>query len=147
VKIILRKNVDKLGDQGEVVTVKDGYARNYLIPRGVAIRATEGTLKAMETEKKQRAFKIERERKSARDLSDSITRLTLVIKVKAGDEGKLYGTVTTQMVSDALKEKGFDVDRKHITIEPAIKQVGKHVVTAKYYSDVQGEINIDVQPE
>ncbi|MFN3386316.1 MAG: 50S ribosomal protein L9, partial [Candidatus Thermochlorobacter sp.] len=82
-QVILKKQVEKLGEPGEVVKVKDGYARNYLIPRGLAVRATDGMLKALEEEKKQKAFKIERERKAARELAESLERLLLNIKAKA----------------------------------------------------------------
>lgn len=146
-KVILKKEVEKLGEMGDVVTVKDGYARNYLIPRGLAVRATEGMLKAIEEEKKQKAFKIERERKAARELAESLERLLLNVKAKAGEEGKLYGAITTQMIADKLKDKGFDIDRKQITIDPPIKQVGKHQVSIKLYSDVIAKLNLEVEAE
>jgi len=147
VKIILRKEVGNLGIQGEVVAVKDGYARNYLIPQGLAIRATEGAIKAIETEKKQRAFKIEKERKAARELADSIERLTLSLSAKAGDSGRLFGTITSQMVADALKAQGFDVDRKQINIEEPIKTLGKYEISVKLYTDVLATLNIEVEAE
>ncbi len=146
-KIILKKEVEKLGDIGDVLVVKDGYARNYLIPKGLAVRATDGMLKAIETEKKQKAFKIERERKAARELAESLERLLLNVKVKAGEEGRLYGTVTTQMIVDGLKANGYDIDRKQITIDPPIKQVGKHEVSVKLYSDVVAKLNLEVEAE
>ncbi len=146
-QVILRKEVEKLGAEGELVKVKDGYARNFLIPRGLAVRATEGRIRAIETEKKQKAFKIERERKAARDLAESLERLLLNVKVKAGEEGRLYGTVTAQMVVDGLKAKGFDIDRKQITIDPPIKQVGKHEVAVKLYSDVVAKLHLEVEAE
>ena len=146
-KIILKKEVEKLGEIGDVLTVRDGYARNYLIPKGLAVRATDGMLKAIETEKKQKAFKIERERKAARELAESLERLLLNVKVKAGEEGRLYGTVTAQMVVDGLKAKGFDIDRKQIMIDPPIKQVGKHEVTVKLYSDVVAKLQLEVEAE
>ncbi|KER10959.1 MAG: 50S ribosomal protein L9 [[Candidatus Thermochlorobacteriaceae] bacterium GBChlB] len=146
-QVILRKEVEKLGAEGELVKVKDGYARNFLIPRGLAVRATEGMLKAIEIEKKQKAFKIERERKAARELAESLERLLLNVKVKAGEEGRLYGTVTTQMVVDGLRAKGFDIDRKQITIDPPIKQVGKHEVAVKLYSDVVATLHLEVEAE
>jgi large subunit ribosomal protein L9 len=146
-QVILRKEVEKLGAEGELVKVKDGYARNFLIPRGLAVRATEGRIRAIETEKKQKAFKIERERKAARDLAESLERLLLNVKVKAGEEGRLYGTVTAQMVADGLKAKGFDIDRKQITIDPPIKQVGKHEVAVKLYSDVVAKLQLEVEAE
>lgn len=146
-QVILKKDVEKLGEAGQVVKVKDGYARNYLIPRGLAVRATDGMLKALEEEKKQKAFKIERERKAARELAASLERLTLCIKAKAGEEGRLYGTVTTQMVADALKAQGFDIDRKQITIDPPIKQLGKHEASVKLYSDVVAKLQLEVEAE
>lgn len=146
-KIILKKEVDKLGEIGDMLIVKDGYARNYLIPKGFAVRATDGMLKAIETEKKQKAFKIERERKAARELAESLERLLLIVKVKAGEEGRLYGTVTTQMVVDGLKLRGFDIDRKQITIDPPIKQVGKHEVSVKLYHDVVAKLHLEVEAE
>lgn len=146
-KIILKKEVDKLGEIGDMLIVKDGYARNYLIPKGLAVRATDGMLKAIEIEKKQKAFKIERERKAARELAESLERLLLNVKVKAGEEGRLYGTVTTQMVADRLKSKGFEIDRKQITIDPPIKQVGKYEVAVKLYSDVVAKLNLEVEAE
>ncbi len=146
-QVILRKEVEKLGAEGELVKVKDGYARNFLIPRGLAVRATEGRVRAIETEKKQKAFKIERERKAARDVAESLERLTLVVTAKAGDEGRLFGTVTTQMISDALKAKGYDIDRRSIEIESPIKQVGLHTVKVKLYTDVVANLNMQVDAE
>jgi len=146
-QVILRKEVEKLGAEGELVKVKDGYTRNYLIPRGFAMRATEGKVRAIDTEKKQKAFKIERERKSARDLASNLEQLALVMKAKAGDEGRLFGTVTNQMIADALKAKGFEVDRRNIEIESQIKQVGLHAVKVKLYSDVFVNMNIQVDAE
>ncbi len=144
-KIILKKEVEKLGGVGDVLTVKDGYARNYLIPKGLAVRATAGMLKAMEVEKKQKAFKIERERKAARELAESLERLVLTIKAKAGEGGRLYGAVTTQMIAEALKAKGFEIDRKQIMIDPPIKQVGKHEVAVKLYTDVVAKLQLEVE--
>lgn len=147
VKIILRKELDNLGAQGDVVTVKDGYARNYLIPKGFATRATDGAVKAIENEKKQRAFKIEKERKAARELADSIERISLSIPTKAGESGKLFGTVTTQMISDTLKTQGFEVDKKNIVIEESIKMLGNYEVSAKLYTDVIAKLKIEVVAE
>lgn len=146
-KIILKKDVDKLGNVGDILTVKDGYARNYLIPRGLAVRATEGMLKAIELEKKQKAFKIERERKAARELAESLERLQLRLKVKAGEGGRLYGAVTAQMVAEELKSKGFEIDRRQIIIDPPIKQLGKHEATVKLYSDVVAKLSLEVEAE
>jgi large subunit ribosomal protein L9 len=147
VKIILRKEVENLGTQGEAVTVKDGYARNYLIPRGLAVRATDGAIRAIDTEKKQRAFKIEKERKTAREFAEGIERITLTVHARAGESGKLFGTITTQMIVDGLKTKGYDIDRKHVTVEEPIKTLGNHTVKIKFYSDVFAALNVLVEAE
>ncbi|HWQ25993.1 MAG TPA: 50S ribosomal protein L9 [Chlorobaculum sp.] len=146
-KIILRKDVATLGDAGEVVTVKNGYANNYLIPQGYAIRATEGTIKALETEKKQQTRKIELQRKSARDLATKIEQMTLKVQAKAGESGKLFGTVTASDIAEALKAQGVDIDRRKITLEAPIKSLGKYEADAKIFLDITVKLNIEVEAE
>ncbi|TCD47699.1 50S ribosomal protein L9 [Chlorobium sp. N1] len=146
-KVILRKDVAALGDAGEVVAVKNGYANNYLIPQGMAIRATEGTLKALETEKKQQARKIELQRKSARDLAQKIEQMVLKIQAKAGESGKLFGTVTAGDIADALKGVGVEIDRRKITLEAPVKLLGKYEAEAKLFSDVTAKVNFEVEAE
>lgn len=136
-----------LGDAGEVVTVKNGYANNYLIPQGFAIRATEGTLKALETEKKQQAHKIEQRRKEARELSAKIEQMTLNISAKSGESGKLFGTVTAGDIAEALKAQGVEIDRRKIQLEAPIKALGKYEAVAKLYMDVTAKLSIEVQAE
>jgi large subunit ribosomal protein L9 len=147
VKIILRKDVVTLGDAGEVVTVKNGYANNFLIPQGMAIRATEGTIKALETEKKQQAKKIELQRKNARDLAGKLEQMTLKVHAKAGESGKLFGTVTASDIADALKQQGVEVDRRKITLEAPIKMLGKFEAEAKLFMDIAAKLNIEVEAE
>ena len=146
-KIILRKDVATLGDAGEVVTVKNGYANNFLIPQGYAIRATEGTIRALETEKKQQARKIELQRKSARDLATKIEQLTLKVQAKAGESGKLFGTVTASDIAEALKAQGVEIDRRKITLEAPIKSLGKYEADAKIFLDITVKLNIEVEAE
>ena len=146
-KIILRKDVVTLGDAGEVVNVKNGYANNYLIPQGYAIRATEGTIKALETEKKQQTRKIELQRKSARDLATRIEQMTLKVQAKAGESGKLFGTVTASDIAEALKAQGVDIDRRKITLEAPIKSLGKYEADAKLFLDITVKLNIEVEAE
>jgi len=145
-QVILKKGVEKLGTEGELVKVKDGYAQNYLIPRGLAFRATEGKITALENEKKQKAFKVEKERKSARDLASALERLTLVVSVKAGDEGRLFGTVTSQMIADGLKSKGYEVDKRNVEVDH-IKQLGNHEVKVKLFTDVVATVKLSVEAE
>ena len=146
-KVILRNNVATLGDAGEVVAVKNGYANNFLIPQGMAIRATEGTLKALETEKKQQTKKIELQRKSAREHAQKIEQMSLKVYAKAGDSGKLFGTVTSADIADALKAQGIDIDRRKITIEEPIKTLGKYEADAKIFQDITVKVHFEVEAE
>jgi large subunit ribosomal protein L9 len=147
VKVILRNNVATLGDAGDVVAVKNGYANNFLIPQGIAIRATEGTLKALETEKKQQTKKIELQRKSAREHAQKIEQMSLKVYAKAGDSGKLFGTVTSADIADALKAQGIDIDRRKITIEEPIKTLGKYEADAKIFQDITVKVHFEVEAE
>jgi large subunit ribosomal protein L9 len=147
VKVILRKDVAALGDAGEVVAVKNGYANNYLIPQGMAIRATEGTLKALETERKQQVKKVEMLRKTARELAAKIEQMTLKVFAKAGESGKLFGTVTSGDIADALKAQGIEIDRRKITLEAPVKTLGKYEADAKVFSDVAVKISFEVEAE
>ena len=146
-KVILRNNVATLGDAGDVVAVKNGYANNFLIPQGMAIRATEGTLKALETEKKQQTKKIELQRKSAREHAQKIEQMSLKVYAKAGDSGKLFGTVTSADIADALKAQGIDIDRRKITIEEPIKTLGKYEADAKIFQDITVKVHFEVEAE
>lgn len=146
-KVILRKDIATLGDAGEVVTVKNGYANNYLIPQGMAIRATEGTLKALETEKKQQARKVELQRKNARELAEKIEQMSLKVYAKAGDSGKLFGTVTAGDIAEALKGQGIELDRRKISLEAPIKALGKYEADAKLFTDVLVKVHFEVEAQ
>jgi len=147
VKVILRKDVATLGDAGEVVAVKNGYANNFLIPQGIAIRAMEGTLKALETEKKKQATKVELQRKYAREHAQKIEQLSLKVFAKAGESGKLFGTVTSADIAEALKVQGFEIDRRKITIEAPIKALGKYEADAKLFMDITVKVHFEVEAE
>jgi len=147
VKVILRKDVAALGDTGEVVAVKNGYANNYLIPQGIAIRATEGTLKALETEKKQQAKKVELLRKHAREVARNIEQLALKVYAKAGESGKLFGTVTSADIAEALKVQGFEIDRRKITLDAPVKTLGKFEADARLFSDISVKVHFEVEAE
>ncbi|EAT58012.1 50S ribosomal protein L9 [Chlorobium ferrooxidans] len=146
-KVILRKDVATLGDTGEVVAVKNGYANNYLIPQGIAIRATEGTLKALETEKKQQAKKVELLRKHAREVARNIEQLALKVYAKAGESGKLFGTVTSADIAEALKAQGFEIDRRKITLDAPVKTLGKFEADARLFSDISVKVHFEVEAE
>ena len=145
VQVILREDVDNLGDAGELVRVRSGYARNYLIPRGLAAVATRGNIAQLEHEKKlalARAAKLEEEAKAA---AGKLEGVSVEVKKQAGEEGKLFGSVTAQDIADALTQKGYEVDRKKIQMPAeAIKTVGTHEVTVKLRGSVAAKVSVEV---
>ena len=146
-KVILKKDIVTLGDAGEVVEVKNGYANNYLIPQGIALRATEGALRALDTERKQQAKKIEQQRIAAREIADRLQQLSLKVSAKAGESGKLFGTVTTGDIAEALKNEGVSVDRRKISLEAPIKALGNYEVGVKLFMDVSATLKVTVEAE
>ncbi|NOX66007.1 MAG: 50S ribosomal protein L9 [Chlorobi bacterium] len=135
-KLILRKNFNQLGQVGEIVDVKDGYARNFLIPRQIAYPATAGNLRALEEEKKQIAKKESKNLAAAQELSTELEKVSVTIPVTVGEDEKIFGSVTSKMIADALLEKGFDVDHRKIEIEEPIKALGIYSVKVKVHADV-----------
>lgn len=141
-KIILRENLDNLGEIGDVVDVKDGYARNFLIPRKLAYEASTKNMNQLEAQKKQLERKIEKEKINAEKIRQELEKVSLTIQMKVGEDGKLFGSVTTQMIADALKEKGFDIDRKTITIPEPIKALGIYTVEIKLHKEVEAKVKV-----
>lgn len=146
-KVILRKNLEALGQVGDVVDVKRGYALNYLIPRKIVYSAQAGNLKALEEEKKNLARKTEQELHAAESLSVELEKVSVTIPVQVGEEDKIFGSVTTQMIADALKEKGFDIDKRKIEIDEQIKTLGIYSVSVKLHSNVNAKIKVWVVRE
>jgi large subunit ribosomal protein L9 len=146
-KIILRKNVDNLGKIGDIVNVKDGYARNYLIPRGYAYLAKEGAIKRIEIEKKQYLKQVEKTKEDAKLLAAKISDTQITVKMKVGEDSKLYGSVTSQMIAEELAAKGFDIDKRYILIEDTIKTLGIFDVKVKLHSEVMTSIKVWVIDE
>ena len=139
-KVILRKNFDQLGNVGEVVSVKDGYARNYLIPRGIAYQATAGNIRSLEEEKKQILKREAKELEAAQNLANELEKVSITIPVKVGEEEKIFGSVTNQMITDALHEKGFDVDKRKVEITEPIKSLGIYSVSVKLHANVTAAV-------
>ena len=139
-KVILRKNFDQLGKVGDVLTVKDGYARNYLIPRQIAYQATKGNILALEEEKKQITKKEAKELETAQKFASDLEKVSITIPVKVGEEDKIFGTVTNQMIADSLKEKGFDVEKRKIEIIEPIKSLGIYSVSIKLHPSVSATV-------
>ncbi len=146
-KVILRKDIETLGNIGDIVDVKEGYARNFLIPRKIAYTALNGNLKALEDEKKSIARKSEKELHVAEKLSTELEKVSVTIPVQVGEEDKIFGSVTTQMIADALKEKDFDIDKRKIEIEESIKTLGIYNVNIKIHSKVSVSIKVWVVRE
>ena len=139
-KVILRKNFDQLGKVGDVLTVKDGYARNYLIPRQIAYQASKGNILALEEEKKQIVKKEAKELEAAQKFASDLEKISITIPVKVGEEDKIFGTVTNQMIADSLKEKGFDIEKRKIEITEPIKSLGIYTVSIKLHPSVSATV-------
>jgi large subunit ribosomal protein L9 len=139
-KVILRKNFDQLGKVGDVVNVKDGYGRNFLIPRQIAYQATKGNILALEEEKKQIHKKEAKDLEVAQKLAAEMEKVSITIPVKVGEEDKIFGTVTNQMIADSLKEKGFDVEKRKIEITEPIKSLGIYSVSIKLHPSVSATV-------
>ena len=147
-KVILVKDVEGHGFTGDIIEVKDGFANNYLIPRGLALPATKGNVKHIEDILAQKRRKIEREKELARKTAEKIDGLVLEIKKQAGEGGKLFGAVTAAEVVGALKEKGIEeVNRKNIVFPHSIKEVGVYTIKVRLHKDIFAEIKIDVKSE
>ena len=148
-KVILKQTVRSLGKAGTVVKVNDGYARNFLIPKGLAIEADEKNIKLFEHEKSNILKKAAKEHKNAQDLADVLSRETITIARKVGDQDKLFGSVSAKDIEAALKEKGYDINRKMIMHEHGehIKELGEFAVKIKLAHDVEAQITLKVVGE
>ncbi len=147
-KVILTQEVLGLGDPGEVVTVKSGYGRNYLVPRGLAIEATKKNVKTVEAERQRISIKAAREADKVADEAAGLKGTTVNILARAGESGKLYGSVTNMDIAAALAEMGFVIDRRRIILaEGTLKRLGAHTVPVKLHPQVVVDIQVIVEPE
>ena len=146
-EIILQEDVANLGAIGEVVKVRDGYGRNYLIPRGLAIEANRRNLRVLEHQKRLTAAKKEKDRQNAQGMSDRIAALSLTIQARAGEEDRLFGSVTNIDIEKALTAQGVMLDRRKIMLAEPIKQLGTYTVPVHLSSDVRGNITVNVVRE
>lgn len=147
VEVILRKDVADLGNAGELVSVKPGYARNYLIPQGLALLATEGNRRRFEEERQQIEHAAERERERARELAIRIEGRSLTFTVRAGEEGRLFGSVTAADIAEALEGEGVEIDRRTVRLQEPIKELGVYTVPVRLHSDIEPEIKVWVVAE
>jgi len=146
-EVILKQDIKGLGYKNDIVDVKPGYGRNYLIPQGIAIFATESNRKMIAENIKQASHKAEKIKKDAEEIAKKIGDLTLELKTKAGESGKIFGAITALQVSDALKDKGFEIDRKKISFNTSIKELGEYTASLDLHREVQHDINIKVVAE
>ena len=143
-EVILREDIQGLGYKNDTVDVKPGYGRNYLIPRGMAIIASSSNKKMIEENIRQAAHKAEKAKKDAEEIAKKIGDVTLEIKTKAGEKGKIFGAITPIQVSEALAAKGHEVDRKRISFEQKIKELGEYTALLDLHKEVHHPINIKV---
>ena len=147
IEVILREDVKTLGRAGEMVRVKPGYARNYLLPQGLAYEATEGNKKRIAAETRARASREQAGRSEAERVAMTLSAVQLNLSGKAGEEGKLFGSITSQDVADALARQGHTVDKRRIELEHPIKTVGEHAVTVRLHPEVHAELRVSVVAE
>ncbi|HPL97112.1 MAG TPA: 50S ribosomal protein L9 [Smithellaceae bacterium] len=146
-KVILKQNVPSLGKAGDLVKVNDGYARNLLIPKGMAVEADDKNIKALELQKKQLLQKAQKEKAAAEEQASRLSQITLTISRKVGDQHKIFGSVTSKDLETALKEQGFDIDRKMIVHDEQIKSLGEFEVRIKLAAGVEAKIKLNVVGE
>ena len=146
-EIILREDVDKLGPRGKVVKVADGYARNFLLPKRMAVPATAANKKIVEQEREAHLRREAKEVADAQDLSKLVEDVSVTIAHKAGEQEQLFGSVTAQNIADALAKQNFNIDRKKIHLDDPIKQLGEYKVAIRLHRDVTVEIGVTVVPE
>ena len=147
IEVILREDVKSLGRAGEMVRVKPGYARNFLLPHGLAFEATEGNKKRIAAETKARGVRQQAERADAEKAADALRAVSLTLTGKAGEEGKLFGSVTAQDIADALGRAGHAVDRRRIELDHPIKTLGEHTVSVRVHPEVNAEVRVSVVAE
>jgi large subunit ribosomal protein L9 len=144
-KVILTQDVKGQGKKDQMVNVSDGYARNFLLPRGLAIPADAKSINEMKNKEAAAQYKLETERKAARELAEKLSALTVKLMAAAGTDGRIYGSVTTKDIADALKkDHGIEIDKRKITLTENIKAFGNFKADVKLFSDVNGTINIFV---
>ncbi len=146
-EVVLKEDIENLGHMGDVVKVKDGYARNYLLPRGLVVLADKKSLKALEHEQRMIAQRRERLNKEAQGISSKLAGVSLEFTAKVGEEGRLFGSVTNMDIEKALKEQGVDVDRRRILLDTPIKNVGEYNVPIRLRPEVTPSIKVKVVSE
>ena len=146
-KIILKESVETLGEAGDIITVKPGYGRNYLIPQGLGVLATKSSIQATENELEAKAMKEAKTQKELQLVADKLNSIKLSFSLKSGEDDKLFGSVTTQMIASELDSKGFSVDKKYISLEEPIKTLGNYFAKVDFGSGIEARIKLKVISE
>ena len=145
-KVILTEEIRGLGTRGDVVSVKDGYARNYLLPKNLAREATAGNMKSIEQERKKWAALAQQEKTAAEKAASSVQGMKITVQKRVGENGQLFGSVTANEIADALEAKGIEVDKRRIELAHAIKSAGVHDVDVRLHREVTAHIQVEVVP-
>jgi large subunit ribosomal protein L9 len=145
-KVILIEEIRGLGTRGDVVNVKEGYARNYLLPKNLAREATPGNLKSIEQERKKWSLLASQERDAAQKAATTVQGMKITVQKRVGENGQLFGSVTANEIADALEAKGIDVDKRRIELAHAIKSLGVHDVDVRLHREVTAHIQVEVVP-
>ena len=146
-KIILKESISTLGEAGDIVSVKPGYGRNYLIPKGLGMLATASTIKSVQAMVEQKEIKEAKTQKGLSLIAEKLNSIKLKFSLKAGEDDKLFGSVTTQMIANELMEKGFKVDKKYISMDESVKSLGNYFANVDFGSDITAKIKIKVVSE
>lgn len=146
-KVIIKKDYENLGKVGELVNVKDGFARNYLIPQGIAVLATEKNMKQLEEDQRMQERQQLKDKETAEALAEELANLSITAAVTVGEEDKVFGSVTTQMISDLLAEKGHKIDKRKIQLDEPIKTLGVYTVSIKLHNEVDAKVRVWVVKE
>ncbi|HHO75790.1 MAG TPA: 50S ribosomal protein L9 [Deltaproteobacteria bacterium] len=146
-KVVLLESIDGLGTVGKEVKVKDGYARNYLIPKGLALLASDSNIKAFKDKIQARIRTEAKSKEHAEKIAADLNSITLAFSVKTGQEGKLFGSITSTNIFDSLTEKGFEIDKKKIILPEPIRHVGTHEVSIRLFPEVNAVVKIEVSAE
>jgi large subunit ribosomal protein L9 len=144
-EIILLQDVNKLGQKDDIIKVKDGYGRNYLIPQGIAVAASSSAKKMLSENLRQRAHKEEKIKAAAQEIATKLEGIKIVVGAKTSTSGKIFGSVNTIQIAESLKEKGFDIDRRNITLpDDQVKEIGKYTAIIKLHREVKVEIEFEI---
>ena len=146
-EVILQEDVPNLGDMGDVVRVRDGYARNFLLPRRLAVEASRRNLGIVEHQRRLVAAKVERQRKIGETLAQKLAAVALTVTARAGEEGRLFGSVTNMDIERLLRDRGFTIERRRILLDSPIKTLGTYTVPIQVARDLQTAITVSVEPE